>query len=105
MKVTFEGYSDDTFGAYWRTGDVDHDDSAAGTTRVMLVKAEGGELLVTGVYAPGSVAATWAVGIAPADEDAPIPDWPMAWEFSGYTAKLILDLPEDFEITLKNPKA
>jgi hypothetical protein len=101
--VKFEGHSDDTFGAYWKGGDVDHDDCANMSMRVMHVKAGEDQMLVTGIYAPAS-AATWVIGIAPADEDQTIPPWPMRWSFSGYSAILELDLPEGFEITLILPK-
>ena len=104
MNVKFEGYSDDTFGAYWKGGDVDHDDCANGTMRIMMVKAGDQRMLVTGIYAPHNVSGTWAIGIAPAEEDETIPDWPMTWSFQRYTTVLEVELPEGFEITLVHPQ-
>jgi len=103
VLVKFEGYSDDTFGAYWKGGDVDHDDYASGSIRVMRVRAGGEEMFVTGIYAPGNLAATWAIGIAPIEDYQVMPSWPMTWRFERYSAVLELELPEGFEITLVCP--
>lgn len=101
MKVTFEGYSDDTFGAYWDSGDVDHDDAAAGTIRTLKVEAGGYRMAVTGVF---NQACHWSIGIGVLEEDDPMPPWPMTWEFKSYTPALTMELPDDFEITLIKPK-
>ena len=100
MKVIFEGYSDDTFGAYWKGGDVDHDDCANLTVRTMIVKAGEHRMAVTGVYGQECM---WSVGIAPIEDDEPLPPWPMEWTFEKYSAKLTIDLPDGFEITLVQP--
>lgn len=103
MKMKFEGYSDDTFGAYWEGGDVDNDDGAQGSLRILRVDAGDHRLLVTGQYSPHSVAGTWMIGLAMVDEHDALPPWSMAWRFSGYTPQLFLDVPEDFRVTLVHP--
>ncbi len=104
--VKFEGYSDDTFGCYWkkadgRSDDVDDDDCAQLTVRTMHVKAGDKRMAVTGVYGQECM---WSVGIAPIEDDEPMPDWPMRWRFEGYSTVLEIDLPDGFEITLAQPK-
>jgi len=100
MKIKFEGHSDDTFGAYWKGGDVDHDDCANGTVRTIVVKAGDQRMAVTGVYGQGCM---WSVGIAPIEDDEPMPDWPMTWSFSGYSTVLEVEVPDGFEVTLVQP--
>jgi hypothetical protein len=102
--LKFEGYSDDTFGCYWDGGDVDHDDCANSTMRIIMVKAGDERMLVTGTYAPHGIAGTWVVGIAGADEDEPMPSWPMRWSFKGYSTILEMDVPDGFEVTLVYPE-
>jgi len=100
--IKFEGYSDDTFGAYWKGGDVDHDDCARMTMRVIEVRAGEQRLHVSGIYGQSNVC--WHVGIAPGDEDEPLPDWPMRWSAKGYTTVLEIDVPEGFEVALVKPE-
>ena len=92
--ITFRGDSDDTFGCYWEGGDLDHDDYARGTTRVIVVTGAGGRLAVTGVYAPGHFCGCWSVGLMPLDEDEPMPPWPMRWRFEAYSTVLEIEVPD-----------
>lgn len=89
--LRFYGYSDDNFAVEGDglTDEISCYDSAA--TWAVTCGNEG--LIVFGMYAPGSRAPTWVVGIAPLDEDEPLPDWPMRWLFSGYSAVLEIDAP------------
>lgn len=44
-------------------------------------------------------AGCWAIGIAPADEGAPMPDWPLRWSFRhNYSAQLELDAPDSARV-------
>lgn len=99
--LKFEGYSDDTFGCYWKGGDVDDDDCANLSVRTIYVKAGEQRMAVTGVYGQ---ACMWSVGIAPIEDDNAMPDWPMRWSFSGYSTVLEIDVPDKFEVTLAQPK-
>ena len=89
---TFRGHSDDTFG--WDCSDGrgdDHDDSANHRVRTyVLGSLPGHRLAVTGVYGLGCM---WAVGIAPLDDDEPLPGWPMTWSFEDYSAVLRIEAP------------
>lgn len=116
MKLEFKGYSDDTFCYYGapqghlrrkledgRVVDThwnDHDDCCAGSVRTVLVEASDGRLAVTGVYGQGCC---WSVGIAPIDDDDPMPSWPMRWRFEGYTTVLEIDAPDEAVVTLVQP--
>lgn len=101
MTLKFEGASDDTFGCYWKGGDVDDDDCANMSVRTMYVKAGDQRMAVTGVYGQ---ACMWSIGIGPIEDDEPMPDWPMRWAFSHYTPILEIDVPDGFEVTLAQPK-
>lgn len=101
MRILFEGHSDDTFGAYWEGGDVDHDDCAEGSVRTLLVEAGGQRMAVTGVYGLGCC---WSVGIAPVDDDDPMPDWLMVWGFYRYSTRLVIEVPDDFTVRLVHPE-
>lgn len=101
--ITFEGMSDDTFG--WTgfgpgLGD-DHDDCGALSVRSFQISHKSLALIVTGVYGAG--APTWSVGIAPVDDNEPLPPWPMKWRFEGYSTILEIECPEDCEIKLACP--
>lgn len=52
--------------------------------------------LTAGYITPGM----WMIGLAPFDEDIPMPHWRTRWSFDGYTAVLEIDVPSDkFSIT------
>lgn len=108
MRLTFEGYSDDTFfcqgsGAGRRIS-VDHDNCANGKPIFMRVDGSGGSLVVRGQYAEGPCGG-WSIAIAPADHGADefhIPQWPMRMERSDreYSPRLVIDAPADVRVTL-----
>lgn len=92
MKITFQGYSDDTFG--WTRDDGagdNHDDCANGIVRTYAIESGGYRLAVTGVYGRGCM---WSVGIAPIEDDDPVPPWPMRWSFDGYSTVLEIDFSD-----------
>lgn len=104
IVVEFRGHSDDTFGYEFvgtRRGD-DHDDCANGKVRAWRVlDPTGAGVLVVGAYnkvLPG----VWFVGIAPLDEDVPLPQWAMdgKWRAENYTTVLRLELPDGSTIKL-----
>lgn len=102
--IEFRGYSDDTFGWYPMGSEADgddHDDCATFTVRTYVVEHESQRMAVTGVYGTGCM---WSVGIAPMDDDEPLPDWPMRWRFTDYSAVLSLTVPDDATVTLVHPK-
>ena len=76
-------------------------DQMEGPPAVLLQStSEGGRLVVIASYAPGQgkkAPATWAIGLAPADENVPLPSWPMRWALGGrgYTTELQIDVPDD----------
>ena len=100
--LTFCGYSDDTFMCEGPGVDVDHDDAARMTVRTIVVAAGDQRMAVTGVYGQ---ACMWSIGIAPIDDDEPLPDWGMAWSFKGYSAVLRLTVPDDATVSLVQPPA
>lgn len=110
MKIIeFRGHSDDTFGydvidAEGKIADRDdHDDCANGTVRAYQIESAstGTAVVVIGVYSkcPG---ATWAIGLAPDDEDIAIPDWATSPKFrtDGYTPVMSLVAPDDAIVQL-----
>lgn len=104
----FGGYSDDTFGEVTPRGD-DYDNCASDTPiRWLLFSAsEGVGVVIVGQHAPFEHADGWLVGVAPHDptgEDLPIPPWPMRFEqpserISSYTPVLVIDAPDDAELS------
>lgn len=107
--IEFSGHSDDIFGWQWIEdngagyGGDEHDDSARGSVRTYHVDASGERMAVTGVYGRGCM---WSIGIAPIDDDEPLPNWPMTWSFVGYSARLRIELPDGgASISLAYPEA
>lgn len=70
-------------------------------------------LIVFGLYAPGSIAACWAVGISQLDEDVPLPTWPMTWgtwnragdDRVGYSVMLTIEAPDNAKIEQVLPES
>lgn len=96
-RIEFRGHSDDTF----IFGHDSHDDAGQGTVRTVIVEAGGERMAVTGVYGMGCM---WSIGIAPVDDDEPMPHWPMTWGFRGYSAVVWLTVPDDATVTLVHPE-
>ena len=99
--LMFEGHSDDTFGEL-TTGE-DHDNCANNAPIIfkVLSLSAGAGVLVIGHYhlAPDGV---WTIGLAPVQEDSPIPDWPTRFRLSdrGYSPALEIDVPDDAHVEL-----
>jgi hypothetical protein len=94
--VSFYGSSDDLFEIEGSTGkEPDEIDCGNGHVELTIEHKNGAGMRVIGHYCSGG---QWAVGIAPWDDDWPFPDWPMSWNFSGHTTKLLIELPDDVVI-------
>lgn len=103
--LKFWGESDDLFEIVGtRRGEPDEIgcfNQRNGPPSVLLAsESDGGRLIVIASYAPGQgrdKVACWAIGIAPADEDVPLPAWPMRWALGGrgYSTELQIDVPDD----------
>ena len=94
MRVLkFYGASDDLFEIEGTRGE-EPDERDEGTVEVK--DSEGNGLHVHCVYGVTGTAC-WMVGVAPIDEDIPIPDWPMKFTLGGrgYSAMLTLEAPDD----------
>lgn len=101
--LRFEGASDDTFGEYAHFRE-DFDNCGTGLpihyrlTGPVIDGRPAGEMLVIGHYCPGEHATGWMIGVARCgyDDDAPLPDWPMHYEFSDrpYSPQLVIEAPE-----------
>ena len=103
--LKFEGYSDDTFGEYgWFDEDIDN--CASMKPIQCLITSSEGRLLVVGQYAKTHIsgAGCWVIGVSMADEDVPIPDWPVRIKSAecGYSPRLEIDVPDDVAITFYN---
>ncbi len=92
--VKISGYSDDLleFDGYIKE-EYPIGESYAEAT---LIAPDGIGLRVTGVYTDGG---TWAIGVAPLEEDDLLPEWnlrfvPATSKENSYTAVLALDVPE-----------
>lgn len=54
---------------------------------------------VVGICSTGAMeGAVWSIGLAPLDEDVPLPDWSMKWSADGCTAKLTITIPDDAKV-------
>jgi hypothetical protein len=97
--LTFYGASDDLFECDDSAGRDTEEIGAYNTVPAYEVKTpDGAGLQVIGVYASGDMKnAVWASGIAPLDEDVPIPAWPVRFALGrrGYSAALIIEVPDD----------
>ncbi len=60
-----------------------------------------GQLLVVGIYGESAPGAVWTVGIAPVEEDVPIPEWPVKVRLAenGYSTELEIEVPDDTFVT------
>lgn len=103
----FYGASDDNFevgiaNGKHRKGEPDEVDCYRGNVVVQLIDpTNGNAMLVIGEYINPGV---WMIGVAPNDEDAPLPPWPMHYEFENYTAKLNIYVPNEVVISLVTQK-
>ena len=61
----------------------------------------GGAMIVSLQY---SKRGTWSVGIAPATDDKPMPEWPMRFEFKAYSTYLYINVPESTKARVLYPE-
>ena len=101
MKLLkFYGYSDDTFGEYAVTNE-DVDNCANGTPIQCRLDSSKGSMFVIGQYARNNNPC-WDIAIGQADEDVPIPHWPMQFTAEGYSTVLEIGVPDDTTLTWFN---
>jgi hypothetical protein len=83
MEMQFQGHSDDIFEA---AGDEFYRPYA------VLVAGPGGQLVVRATYTEQGV---WNIGVEPADEGIPLPDWEykIGTASNGYSALLTITAP------------
>lgn len=94
-RLIFYGASDDLLEL---DGDMSDEFEAYNGAAVKL-NSLCGEMLITAIYAPRCIRApVWSIGIAPVDEDVPIPDWPITMGASGYSAILTIECPDDIQV-------
>lgn len=99
-KFEFSGSSDDLV-----TTAVNGDWDEFSGGEFTLTDGSGHGMAVYVEYCPGQGKRRlngWMVGVAPLDEDVPIPDWPMKFSLdsNGYAALLTIEAPDG--IALKN---
>jgi hypothetical protein len=73
----------------------DEYNTPAGGLELVLTAPDGSALVVTALYTKAG--GTWAIGVAPAEEGEDLPDWIRTVRTSpscGYSAELVLDVPE-----------
>jgi hypothetical protein len=106
--ITFEGYSDDTFGYEDVEGGDDYDNCASGKPIEWLVAVPGANegVIVRGQH---GLRCSWCIGVAPYDpddDDVPIPDWPMSIGPGDrpYSPRLVIEAPDDATVTLFHPE-
>lgn len=98
-QLRFSGHSDDVFQVDGGANE-DMSDEAYGKPAAFRIDAvsdtgEAESLIVTGHYAPHA-AATWAIGVALADEGIPLPSWPMRFEREHeYSHALVVTVPDN----------
>lgn len=96
-RITIYGASDDLVEV---TGHID-DEFGVGSNGVWegeLIAPSGEGLRVSIVY---TSAGTWSAGIAPLDEDVPLPLWPVGLEVAetGYSTAIGITVPEGTTLT------
>ena len=101
--LKFEGHSDDTFGEYGITHK-DVDNCASGKPIQCLINSREGRLLVVGQYAESHLSGCWIIGVSMADEDEPIPEWPIRVKSAenGYSPQLEIVVPDDADLIFYN---
>lgn len=97
--LKFYGASDDLFEVHDSTGK-ETDEYPAYKPATVQVSTNGGSvgLYVTAHYAVAPCGC-WTIGIAPIDEDQPLPGWPMRWRAEGYSTVLEIEVPADAIVT------
>lgn len=93
--LKFYGVSDDLFEIEGTTGKEPDEINVGGDPVVVEIRAEGTGLLVMGHYCRNGC---WAIGIAPIDEDMPLPPWPLHWSAKGYSAHLEIHAPDKAKV-------
>lgn len=93
-QLNFHGASDDIFTV---EGAICEEIYARHETATFHLKSIDGEMLVVAHYCKNGC---WSVGIAPVDEEVPIPAWStsFALDSGGYSAKLTIEAPADIHL-------
>jgi len=95
--LKFYGASDDLF-EIDGTAEDEPDERDPGTVEIKDIDGSG-----LRVHCDYGIAgnACWMVGVAPMDEDAPIPDWPMSFRLGGrgYSAELTMKVPDTAKVS------
>lgn len=98
--LQFYGSSDDNFCVEGGGHDDEINNCADGSTMAYTVKHGGEGLIVTGQYAPESIPGVWTIGVAPLDEDVPLPEWVIRFSLAerGYSSMLTIEVPDGAEV-------
>lgn len=100
MKLKFYGHSDDLFEAEINGEPVAEIDCYRAVA-AYKVADDSGALIVAGIYSPGDMrTGTWLVGVAPLDEDVPLPSWPIEVGSDRYTTTLTIEAPDTANILI-----
>lgn len=101
--LTFEGFSDDTFGETTTFKD-DYDNCASGKPIEYLVETDQHAIVVTGQFCPNH-SGSWLIGVSnydPDHEDCDFPDWNIYIEKqdyrNGFNPRLVIEAPDDVRI-------
>lgn len=93
--LAFFGASDDLFEIEGTSGKEPDEIGVYGRPVQIEVRGGGKGLVVVGLYCTNGC---WSIGIAPLDEDVPLPDWPLRWTLSGYSTRLEIDAPDTAKV-------
>ncbi len=105
--LKFYGASDDLFEIEGTSGEEPDEIGCIDAPCIVEIKTPGNEgLMIVGLYAPGD-SACWMMGIAPLDEDIPIPPWPVSFQLQppGYSTLLTITVPDDSIVSQVAPAA
>lgn len=98
-KLIFSGSSDDLFEV---EGDFTDETGCYDKPGIFKVTDKSGDgLYVVALYAPEGInAPVWAIGMAPLDEDTPLPNWQAYCRLAdnGYSSALTIEAPDDVEV-------
>lgn len=99
-KLKFYGASDDLFEIEGTS--LGEPDEIGCYSRTPIVKVCND---LAGLQVIAHYVGVWSIGIAPLDEDIPLPGWPMEWRLSGlgYSTELTLEVPDDVRVSEVEP--
>lgn len=98
--LTVYGHSDDCLEAHGIKGEDEFSCFGGGAYKgSLLITSDKGSMLVHVIYD-----GCWSFAPGLAGEDISLPDWPMKFEWEGYTVKLKIEVPDNARLRYQKPE-